>query len=95
MLSPHQVVIGLAAGHIPEVYQLHGCWCHWVVSYHFGKLLSSQTTFSEQIFDFRPRPRIVGVKRGLEGVDNFFRISQFCIKANAYLLFFDLVYVGR
>ena len=52
---------------LPEGEQLHGPWCYRVMSYHFGKLLSIQTTLFNQIFDFGPRPRIAGVKRwGME-----------------------------
>ena len=49
---------------LPEGEQLCGPWCYWVVSYHFGKRLLSQTTLFNQIFVIEPRPGIVGVKRG-------------------------------
>ena len=35
-----------------------------VVSYHFGKLLSSQTTVAEQIFDFVAGVQFPGYKGG-------------------------------
>ena len=50
--SPPQVGPGLHPVLSPKVEQVHGRWCYWVLSYHFGKLLSSQTTTAEQIFDF-------------------------------------------
>ena len=61
---PYLIVLGQDSVLFPEVEQLHGHRCYSVLSYHFGKLLSSQTTLFEQIFDFGPRPRIAGVKRG-------------------------------
>ena len=65
--SPHQVGLGLDASIFPVVFPLHGCWCDWVVWYYFGKHLTSQTTMVEQIFDFGPRPRLVGYDGGLQG----------------------------
>ena len=36
---PHQVGPGLHPVLFPKVEQVHGCWCYWVMSYHFEKLL--------------------------------------------------------
>ena len=46
----------------PEVKQFRGHWCYKVVSYHFGKLLSGQTTMAEQIYDYWVTT--VGILRG-------------------------------
>ena len=42
---------GQHSGLFPEVEQVHGPWCHQVVSYQFGQLFTSQTTVSEHILD--------------------------------------------
>ena len=59
---PPQVGPGLHPVLFHEVEQLHGCWCYQVVSYHFGKLLSGQTTVAEQIYDYWVT--MVGILRG-------------------------------
>ena len=73
--SPHLVVLGLHPV-LPEGEQLCGPWCYRVMSYHFGKFLSSPTTLFNQIFVFESRPGIAGVKRGAwKGRVIFLRIS--------------------
>ena len=50
--SPPQVGLGLHPVIFLKLEQVHGCWCYRVISYHFGKLLLSQTTMPEWIFDW-------------------------------------------
>ena len=56
-----QVGPGLHPVLFPEVEQVGGHWCYLVVSYHFGKLSSSQTIVTEQIFDFVAGGSIFGL----------------------------------
>ena len=65
-----QVGPGLRPVLLPEVEQVCGLWCYQDVSYHFRKLLSSQTTMAEQIFDFGAWGQLlrVGTPRGAKKV---------------------------
>ena len=56
-----QVGPGLHPVLFSEVEQIRGHWCNRVMSYHFGKLLLSQTTVAEQIFDFVAGGLISGI----------------------------------
>ena len=74
--SPYGVGPGLHPGLLPEIYLLCGFWCHWDVSYHFGKDLMRQTVWVERNFALEPRCWVAGVEReGLKGL-NFF--GRFC-----------------
>ena len=44
--------------------QVRGRWCYQIVSYHFGKLLLSQTTMAEQIFEFVAGVQFLGYEGG-------------------------------
>ena len=47
---------------LPEVEQVCSHWCYRVVSYHFGKLLLSQTAMAELTYDVGPGTQFLGYK---------------------------------
>ena len=91
-----QVGPGLHPVLFPEVEQVRGPWCYQDVSYHFRKLLLSQTTVAEQIFYFVDWGLLLRVRtpRGIffENVAILFKTypSQNLILRDAYCLFYDL-----
>ena len=62
--SPSQGGPSLQPVLFPKVEQVRGRWCYQIVSYHFGKLLLSQTTMAEQIFEFVAGVQFLGYEGG-------------------------------